>query len=59
MFGRDSSVKRYRSRNKNVSGNAIWLQKVRRKVNGKVQGVPQSQAAGNPCHQEEEKKDVN
>ena len=28
-------------------------------VNRKVQGVPQSQAEGNPWHQEEEKKDTN
>ena len=30
-----------------------------KKVNRKVQGVPQSQAAANPCHKEEEKKDRN
>ena len=30
-----------------------------KKVNRKVQGMPQSQAAANPWHQEEEKKDRN
>ena len=28
-------------------------------VNGKVKGMPQSQIAANPQHQEEEKKDKN
>ena len=32
---------------------------VEKKVNRKVQGVPQSQAAVNPWHQEEEKKNRN
>ena len=30
-----------------------------KKVNRKVQGMPQSQTAANPRHQEEEKKDKN
>ena len=30
-----------------------------KKVNRKVQGMPQSQTASNPRHQEEEKKDKN
>ena len=30
-----------------------------KKVNRKVQGVPQSQIAANPRHQEEEKNDKN
>ena len=30
-----------------------------KKVNRKVHGVPQSEAAVNPSHQEEEKKDKN
>ena len=38
----------------------FWdLGKQCRKVNGKVQGVPQSQTAASPCHQEEEKLDRN
>ena len=32
---------------------------VEKKVNRKVQGMPQSQTAANPRHQEEEKKDKN
>ena len=35
------------------------LPSFRKKVNRKIQGVPQSQAAANPWHQEEEKKDRN
>ena len=30
-----------------------------KKINRKVQGVPQSQTAANPRHQEEEKNDKN
>ena len=42
----------------NIEDFSIFYPKFK-KVNRKVQGIPQSQTAANPWHQEEEKKDKN
>ena len=46
-----------RERNTNQKDGLLLIEE--KKVNRKVQGMPQSQTAAKPLHQEEEKKDKN
>ena len=48
-----------KSKKERTFGSLSVVSLISKKVNRKVQGMPQSQTAANPRHQEEEKKDKN